>query len=453
MLPGATLHLSVTIPSSGLQYPISTQFALTPHWGRKGFAMRQSQIYDPALAPEGRRKIEWVRRNMPILNRLEEEFRREQTFAGLRVAVSVHFEAKTAYLAEIFAAGGADVSVTGSNSLSTKDDVAAAVAERGLHVYATHGASPSEFQEQHLLAIDIEPNIVIDDGGDLVHDLHVHRPELIEQVYGACEETTSGVIRDSALAREGRLRFPVLLVNNAQCKFLFDNRYGTGQSTWEAIMRTTNLNIAGSRAVIVGYGWCGKGCAMRAKGLGAEVIVCEVDPIKAVEAVMDGFRVMPMQEAAAIGDFFLTVSGGTKALSRDHFALMHDGAILANAGHFNAEIDLVALRSLSAAEEEVRENITAYRMAGGRTVYLLGGGGLVNITCGDGHPAEIMDTSFALQALSARYVAEHRGELNADVYPVPEEIDNAVARLKLETLGIRIDELTGEQEAYLRSAQ
>lgn len=415
--------------------------------------MRPSLVREPSSAAEGRRKIDWVRRNMPILSRIEQDFRKNQSFAGLRVAVSVHFEAKTAYLAEVFAAGGAEVSVTGSNPRSTKDDVAAAVSESGLHVYALHGASPEEFQEQHLMALDIEPNVVIDDGGDLVHDLHAHRPGLIDQVYGACEETTSGVIRDTALAREGRLRFPVFLVNNAQCKFLFDNRYGTGQSAWEAIMRTTNLNIAGSKAVIIGYGWCGKGCAMRAKGLGAEVIVCEVDPIKAVEAVMDGFRVMPAAEAARIGDFFLSVTGGTKVLSREHFLRMRDGAILANAGHFNAEIDLAALEGLSSETQEVRENITGYRMPDGRRLYLLGGGGLVNITCGDGHPAEIMDTSFALQALTAQYLVQHHEELDAAVHPVPAQIDRTVAGLKLETLDIEIDSLSEEQETYLRRSR
>ena len=415
--------------------------------------MRPSVIRSPSLSTEGRRKIEWVRRNMPILGRLEAEFRSRRPFSDLRIAVSVHFEAKTAYLAELFAAGGALVSVTGSNSLSTKDDVAAAVAERGIKVYATHGATPEEFQEQHLLALDIEPNIIIDDGGDLVHDIHVHRPHLIANVFGACEETTSGVLRDSARAKEGALRFPVILVNNAQCKYLFDNRYGTGQSSWEAIMRTTNLNIAGSRAVIVGYGWCGKGCAMRAKGLGAEVIVCEVDPVKAVEAVMDGFRVMKMEEAAPLGDFFLTVSGCSDVLTEPHFARMKDGAVIANAGHFDAEIDLQSLARISVEQLDVRENISGFRMDDGRWIYLLGGGGLVNITCGDGHPAEIMDTSFALQALSAQYVAEHRDSLTVDVHPVPAEIDQAVARLKLETLGVRIDTLTVAQESYLRSSQ
>lgn len=415
--------------------------------------MHPSLIRDGALAAEGRRKIEWVRRHMPILGGIERDFRANRYLEGLRVALSIHFEAKTAYLAEVLAAAGAEVAVTGSNPRSTKDDVAAAVAEEGLAVYALHGATPAEFQEQHLLALEIEPNIVIDDGGDLVHDLHFHRVDLGKHVLGACEETTSGVIRDTALAHEGKLRFPVLLVNDAQCKFLFDNRYGTGQSSWEAIMRTTNLNIAGSRAVVVGYGWCGKGCAMRAKGLGAEVIVCEVDPIKAVEAVMDGFRVMPALEAAPLGDFFLTVSGATKVLTREHFDRMHDGAIVANAGHFNAEIDIEALESAAEERLEVRENVTGHRMPDGRWIYLLGGGGLVNITCGDGHPAEIMDTSFALQALSAKYVAQHHKELTVAVHRVPAEIDEAVARLKLSSLGVEIDTLTSEQEEYLHSAQ
>jgi adenosylhomocysteinase len=416
----------------------------------------------PDLAPEGNRKIDWVRRNMPILRGLEERFRREEPFRGLRATVSVHLEAKTAYLALVLAAGGAEVSVTGSNTLSTKDDVVAALADRGLHVYAVRGASRAEFETHQQTALQIRPHIVIDDGGDLVHHLHEGASPWAGDVIGACEETTAGVLRNQARQAAGKLNFPVIAVNDAYMKHLFDNRYGTGQSTMDAIMRTTNLLITGTTVVVAGYGWCGRGIAMRAAGMGARVIVCEVDEIKALEAVMDGYNVMPMTEAAPRGDYFVTTTGVKDVITRDHMTKMKDGAILANAGHFYDEIDLDGLGAAAVEKTEVRENLTGYRMADGRWVNVIADGRIVNISAADGHPAEIMDTSFAVQALSAEYLVHHgagahspghapgHAALPPEVIPVPREIDYAVARLRLAAMGVRHDTLTEAQEAYLR---
>ncbi|TVR71934.1 MAG: adenosylhomocysteinase [Spirochaetaceae bacterium] len=423
-------------------------------------------VRDPSLAPEGNRKIEWVRRNMPVLRGLEERYGRERPFAGLRTTVSVHLEAKTAYLALVLAAGGAQVSVTGSNPLSTKDDVVAALAERGLHVYAWHGATREEFEEHQLTALQVVPHFVIDDGGDLVHHLHEGARQYAREMLGACEETTAGVLRNRARQDAGALLFPVIAVNDAKMKHLFDNQYGTGQSTMDAIMRTTNLVVTGTTVAVAGFGWCGRGIAARAAGMGAHVIVCEVDEIKALEAVMEGYRVMPMMEAARESDFIITTTGVKNVLAGEHVAALKDGAILANAGHFFDEIDLDALRAGSDEVLEVRQNLTGYHLRDGRWINVIADGKIVNISAADGHPAEIMDTSFAVQALSAEYlvrqwssgaagntgagdVAGTGAPLPAGVIPVPEEIDYAVARLKLESLGVRLDELTGEQRAYL----
>ena len=406
---------------------------------------------DPSLYPEGRLKIDWARAHMPVLSAIREEFIRERPFAGLKVAMSIHLEAKTAYLAETIRDGGAQVTVTGSNPLSTQDDVAAALAAGGVTVYAWHGATEEEYRRHLLLALETGPHIIIDDGGDLVFLLHTEKKSAAENVKGGCEETTTGVRRLLALEREGRLLFPMVAVNDAKCKYLFDNRYGTGESVWSGIMRTTNLVVAGKTAVVLGYGWCGKGVAMRAKGLGARVIVCEVDPVKAIEACMDGFEVMPSVEAAAEGDIFITVTGCCRALRAEHFARMKDGAVLANAGHFDVEIDKQDLGKMAVERRTVRRNIEQYTLAGGRRIYLLAEGRLVNLAAGDGHPVEIMDLSFGLQALAARFVLDHAGRLENKVYWVPEEIDVRVAQLKLKSLGVEIDELTQEQKDYLRA--
>ncbi|MGI6586522.1 MAG: adenosylhomocysteinase [Lutisporaceae bacterium] len=412
--------------------------------------MRKSIIRDINMAESGRRKIEWVKGYMPVLSAIEKEFIEEQPFAGKKIVMSIHLEAKTAYLSKVLKAGGAEVSVTGSNPLSTQDDVAAALAEDGLNVYAWHNATPEEYNRHLNAALDIGPHIVIDDGGDLVHLLHGERQELLPDIKGGCEETTTGVLRLKAREREGLLKFPMIAVNDAYCKHLFDNRYGTGQSVWDGIMRTTNLIVAGKNVVVIGYGWCGKGVAMKAKGLGADVIVCEIDPIKAIEAYMDGFRVMSMDDAASIGDFFITVTGCKKVITGKHYKAMKNGAVLANAGHFDVEIWKPDLESLSREKKIMRRNIMGYVMEDGRIINLLADGRLVNLAAGDGHPAEIMDMSFALQALSARYISLNKEKLENRVYKVPEEIDRKVADMKLKALGIRIDRLTKEQEEYLR---
>jgi adenosylhomocysteinase len=413
--------------------------------------MRKSEIRDIGLAGKGKQKIEWVKKNMPLLRYLEEDFSENQYFKGLNVIVCVHLEAKTAYLAKVLAAGGAQVSVAGSNPLSTQDDVAAALVEDGLHVYSWYGATDEEYFQHLNYALDIKPNIVIDDGGDLVQLLHSERIELLPHVWGGCEETTTGVIRLRAREKEGLLKFPMISVNDAYCKYLFDNRYGTGQSVWDGINRTTNLIVSGKNTVIIGYGWCGKGCAMRAKGLGANVIVCEVDPIKAIEAVMDGFRVMPMNEAAKIGDFFVTVTGCNRVIYDEHYKVMKDGALLANAGHFDVEIAIPELEGMAVEKKEMRKDIMGYCMPDGRWIHLLAEGRLVNLAAGDGHPAEIMDMSFAIQALSAKHIAENHKNMENKVYSVPEEMDAFVARLKLKAMAIEIDSLNEAQMKYLTS--
>ncbi|MEG1632673.1 MAG: adenosylhomocysteinase [Oscillospiraceae bacterium] len=408
-----------------------------------------SEIKNIALAPEGERKIEWVRRNMPILRGIEADFAASRPFEGLKIALSVHLEAKTAYLCRVMAAGGARMLVTGSNPLSTQDDVAAALAAGGMEVFAVHGAEPCDYRRHLETVLSVGPNVIIDDGGELVDMMHGEYKALLPGVIGGCEETTTGIIRLRQRAKAGKLQFPMMMVNDADCKHLFDNRYGTGQSVWDGIMRTTNLIVAGKRVVISGYGWCGKGVAMRAKGLGAKVTITEVDPVRAIEAVMDGFEVAPMAEAAADGDMFITVTGCRDIIRAEHFLLMRDGAILSNAGHFNIEIDMDALQKTAIRSFEARHNITGYELSNGRTIFVIAEGRLVNLAAGDGHPAEIMDMSFAIQALSAEYLVKNRGLLPAQPLPVPPSIDGDVARRKLRAIGVGIDELSDVQKEYV----
>ncbi|MCH1640369.1 adenosylhomocysteinase [Paenibacillus timonensis] len=416
-------------------------------------AIQNSIIADPKLAPEGHLKIDWVEAHMPVLNRVRKQFEAEQPFKGLKVTISLHLEAKTAYLAKVVQAGGAEVTITGSNPLSTQDDVCAALVEDGVTVYAKYNPEPEEYKALLIKALETKPDLIIDDGGDLVTILHSERTDLLENVRGGAEETTTGILRLKAMDKEGQLKFPMVAVNDAYCKYLFDNRYGTGQSVWDGINRTTNLVVAGKTVVVVGYGWCGKGVAMRAKGLGANVVVTEVDAIKAVEAVMDGFQVMPMLEAAKIGDFFITVTGNRDVIRGEHYDVMKDGAILSNAGHFDVEVNKPELAERSVSVRTVRRNIEEYHLKDGRKMYLLAEGRLVNLAAGDGHPAEIMDMTFALQALSLKYVNDRYKEIGKTVVNVPYELDEQVARFKLESLGVSIDALSDEQRAYLDSWQ
>lgn len=411
----------------------------------------KSIVRDPSLAPEGKLKIDWVQAHMPVLNRIREEFERDQPFKGLRVAISLHLEAKTAYLAKVVQAGGAEVVITGSNPLSTQDDVCAALVEDGIAVYAKYNPDPQEYKDLMVKTLETKPDLIIDDGGDLVSILHSERQDLLAQVRGGAEETTTGILRLKAMEKDGSLKFPMVAVNDAYCKYLFDNRYGTGQSVWDGINRTTNLVVAGKTVVVNGYGWCGKGVAMRAKGLGANVVVTEVDAIRAVEAYMDGFAVMSMADAAKGGDFFVTVTGNKDVIRGDHIANMKDGAILSNAGHFDIEVNLVELAELSVSKRIVRRNIEEYTLKDGRKIYVLAEGRLVNLAAGDGHPAEIMDMTFALQAMALRYVNENYENIGSQVINVPYELDERVARTKLESLGIGIDTLSEEQKAYLES--
>ena len=386
---------------------------------------------------------------MPVLRGIGEDFRKEKPFAGMKVALSVHLEAKTAYLCRVMEMGGAEMYVTGSNPLSTQDDVAAALAAGGMNVFAEYGCSMEQYEECLEEVLKVGPNIIIDDGGDLVHLMHTKYTELIPDVIGGCEETTTGINRLRIMSRKGELKFPMVMVNDADCKHMFDNRYGTGQSVWDGICRTTNLIVAGKYVVISGYGWCGKGVSLRAKGLGAKVIVTETDPVRALEAVMDGYEVMPMAEAAKIGDIFCTVTGGRDIITSEHFPLMKDGAILSNAGHFNVEVDMEALEKMAVKKYEARHNIQGFVMPDGRTLFTIAEGRLVNLAAADGHPAEIMDMSFAIQALSARFLALNKGRLAADVVAVPKDIDEAVARRKLKAMGVGIDTLSRAQADYL----
>ena len=408
-----------------------------------------SRIKDIGLAPSGEMKIKWVERNMPVLRGIGAEFAKTKPFVGLKIALSVHLEAKTAYLCRVLEMGGAKMYVTGSNPLSTQDDVAAALAFGGMEVFAQYGCTMEEYEESLCRVLEIAPNIIIDDGGDLVHLMHTKFTSLIPEVIGGCEETTTGIHRLRAMAKAGELKFPMVMVNDADCKHMFDNRYGTGQSVWDGIMRTTNLIVAGKRVVVSGYGWCGKGVSMRAKGMGAKVIITETDPVRALEAVMDGFEVMPMREAARMGDIFVTVTGCSGVITKEHFVLMKDGAILSNAGHFDVEVDMAALNEMAVEKYEARHNIQGYVLPGGKTLFTIAEGRLVNLAAADGHPAEIMDMSFAIQALSAQYLAQHRAELAPGVIPVPRALDEAVARIKLAAMGVAIDTLSTAQEEYL----
>ncbi|HIX92753.1 MAG TPA: adenosylhomocysteinase [Firmicutes bacterium] len=410
-----------------------------------------SNIKDIKLAKSGHDKINWVRSYMPILNQINKEFSETKPFAGKRIAMSIHLEAKTAYLAITLAAGGAEVSVTGCNPLSTQDDVAAALAELGFEVNAWRGVTDSEYEEHLKKTLSCCPDVMIDDGGDLTQLLHGECREYGRNLIGGCEETTTGIHRLFARQAAGALDYTMIDVNDADCKHLFDNRYGTGQSTLDGIMNPTNLIIAGKTVVVSGYGWCGKGVAMRAKGMGANVIVTEIDPVKGIEAVMDGFRVMSMNEACALGDLFITVTGCRDVIRAEHFDKMKDGVLLANSGHFDVEIDKQALAAKAVEVWERKPNITGYRMPDGRILNLMAEGRLVNLAAGNGHPAEIMDMSFAIQAKSLEYLVKHAGQLEKRVYQVPREIDAEVAGIKLASLGATLDVLSDAQREYLES--
>ena len=409
-------------------------------------------VKDLALAAEGVRRIEWADRQMPVLAAIRERFDRERPLDGYRVSACLHVTTETANLMRTLKAGGADVVVCASNPLSTQDDVAAAlVDEYGIATFAIKGEDNDTYYQHLEAAIDHRPHITMDDGADVIGILHSARREQLSDVIAGTEETTTGVIRLRALERDGKLGFPVVAVNEARTKHLFDNRYGTGQSTIDGIIRATNILIAGRVFVIAGYGWCGRGVAMRAKGMGAHVIVTEVDPMPAIEAVMDGFQVMPMEEAAKVGDIFVTATGDKSVIAVHHMELLKDGAILANTGHFNVEIEIPGLRSLAVQTRHAREFVEEFTMADGRRIYLLADGRLVNLSAAEGHPAQVMDMSFANQALSAEWVIEQAATLERRVYDVPKEIDDEIARLKLATMGVQIDKLTPEQSKYLAS--
>lgn len=408
-----------------------------------------SIIKDIGLAATGEQKIQWAWRHMPVLQQIAAEFIQTRPFAGLRIAVSIHVEAKTACLARTLAAGGAEVALTACNPLSTQDDIAAALAAGGMKVYCIYGASATEYESHLEAALAIKPDLIIDDGGDLAALLHTQYQDLAANIRGACEETTTGIHRLRLLEQSGQLLYPVLSVNDARCKHLFDNRYGTGQSVFTAIMATTNLIIAGKTIVVAGFGMCGRGVAMRAKGLGARVIVTEIDPVAACEALMEGYEVMPMAAAALEGDIFVTVTGCKDVITEEHFVLMKDGAILCNAGHFDVEVNLRQLAELAVSKREARNNIQEYKLQDGRSLYVLAEGRLVNLAAGDGHPAEIMDMSFALQALGLRFMAENAADLKPKVYDMPAAIDDDVAWRLLAARDIIIEHLTPEQEYYL----
>lgn len=408
-----------------------------------------SQIKDIRLAPSGADKIAWVQSYMPILNSICKEFRETLPFRGKKIAMSIHLEAKTAYLAKVLRAGGAEVWVTGCNPLSTQDDVAAALAAEGFAVHARHGVTDAEYRSHLIATLSCVPDLIIDDGGDLISLLHGECRAYGARLIGGCEETTTGIHRLLAREAAGLLDYTMIDVNDADCKHLFDNRYGTGQSTLDGIMNSTNLMIAGKTVVVAGYGWCGKGLAMRAKGMGAVVVVTEIDPVKAIEAVMDGFTVMPMDEAAKVGDVFVTLTGCNDVIRREHFAVMKDGVLLANSGHFDVEIDKTALKALSVEDWERKPNIHGYRMADGRVLNLLAEGRLVNLAAGNGHPAEIMDMSFAIQAKGLEYLVKNEGKMEKRVYAVPAEIDREVAEIKLASMCVAIDRLTPEQISYM----
>ncbi|TCJ13700.1 adenosylhomocysteinase [Rubrobacter taiwanensis] len=410
-----------------------------------------SIVKDPSLAPEGHRKIDWVEQHAPVLNRIFAERLSDGALRGRRIAMTIHLEAKTAYLALLFRRAGAEVTVSGSNPLSTQDDVCAALAERGVRVYATHDPSEEEFERYLHLTLETGPEILVDDGAELVTRLVRHHPDLLGGVRGASEETTTGILKLRAMTREGVLSFPVLGANDARMKHLFDNRYGTGHSTIASVMSNTNLFLSGKAVVVMGFGWVGRGLAKYAAGMGARVIVCEPDPVKLLEAHAEGYEAMNSLEAASEGDVFLTGTGNLKVLTRRHFERMKSGAILANAGHYDHEVDVAALGEMARKIREVRRNVTEYELEDGRKLHVLARGRLVNIAAADGHPVEIMDLTFAVQALCAHYIATRAGELEPGLQPIPPEIDETVARAKLASLGVEPEELTQEQIDYLNS--
>ena len=414
--------------------------------------MENYSIRDLNLAEGGRRRMDWAAREMPVLAILEERFRRERPFEGVRMSCCMHVTTETANLMRTMQAGGADIVVTASNPLSTQDDVAAAlVAQYEIPVYAIKGEDDKTYYKNLRAALDHAPHITMDDGADLVSTIHKERRDLIPNIIGGTEETTTGVIRLRAMAADKMLEFPVMAVNDAMTKHFFDNRYGTGQSTIDGILRATNVLLAGKNFVVAGYGWCGRGLAMRARGMGANVIVTEIDPLVALEAVMDGFRVMPMAEAAAIGDIFVTLTGDLNVVDKHHFEVMKDGALVANSGHFNVEINIPALEAMAVEKRQVRPFVESYKLKDGRVISILGEGRLINLAAAEGHPASVMDMSFANQALGAEYMIKNAGKLEKKVYDVPEEIDREIARLKLKAMGVQIDKLTEEQEKYLGS--
>ncbi len=408
-----------------------------------------SDIRDIKLAPLGQQKINWVKRYMPVLRGFEEEYSKTQPLKGHKICVCCHLEAKTAYLVQVMQACGAQMVACPSNPLSTQDDVVAALVEGGAEVYAIHGESMEEYEEHIRSAIKTEPNLILDDGADVITMLHNEFPELLTRIIGASEETTTGVLRIKAMERAGELKLPVIPVNDAQCKYLFDNRYGTGQSVWDGIMRTTNLIIAGKRVVVAGYGWCGKGVAKRAAALGARVIVTEVDHIKAAEAIMDGFDVMTMDDAAPLGEIFVTVTGCDDVIVGRHFEKMRDGVLLTNAGHFDCEVNVAELAKMSKEVLDMRKNVEGFVQSDGRVLNVIAGGRLVNLASGDGHPAEIMDLSFALQFLAQKYIVDNKDSLKDGLLDLPEDIDYSVAVRKIKAMGASIDVLTEKQRKYL----
>ncbi|MBI2932561.1 MAG: adenosylhomocysteinase [Planctomycetes bacterium] len=413
-----------------------------------------SDVKDPALASAGRRRIEWADGQMPVLRIIRERFAKEQPLKGQRIAACLHVTTETANLMRTLQAGGAEVALCASNPLSTQDDNAASLAaDFGMRVYAIRAEDSKTYYKHIHEALDLKPTLTLDDGADLVTALHKERTELLKGIIASMEETTTGVLRLRAMAKDGALKIPVISVNDARTKFLFDNRYGTGQSTIDGILRATNVLLAGRTFIVVGYGWCGRGVASRARGLGAKVVVAEVDPLRALEATMDGFDVRPMAEAAKIGDIFVTLTGNKHVIRHEHFQVMKDGAIVANSGHFNVELDLPALKSLSKAVNQARDGVDRYELKDGRKIFILGEGRLVNLACAEGHPAAVMDMSFATQALMAEWCVKNRAKLKPAVHDVPVEIERWIAQLKLQTMGIRIDELTPEQKKYLEEWQ
>ncbi len=412
---------------------------------------RSYDVKDMALAGAGRQRIEWAYREMPVISLIRERFKAEKPLKGIRISGCLHITTETANLGLTLKAGGADVVLCASNPLSTQDDVAATLVDYGIPTYAIKGEDGDTYYKHINAALDHKPNITIDDGADLVTTLHTKRSDLLKNIIGGSEETTTGVIRLRSMYKAGKLKYPLIAVNDAETKHLFDNRYGTGQSTIDGITRATNILWAGKKVVVCGYGWTGRGVAMRARGLGAHVIIIEVEPVRALEAVMEGYQVMPLMDAARVGDIFITVTGDKNVIDKAHLQVMKDGAIMANSGHFNAEINIPVLESLSKSKRTIRSFVEEYAMKDGRNLYLLGEGRLINLAAAEGHPASVMDMSFANQALCMEYLVKNKGKLEIKVHTVPEEIDKEVARLKLKAMGVAIDTLTAEQRKYLTS--